>query len=220
MLLMDHAEAARKLAVEQYLLGELNGPEREEFEEHFFGCAECVEALELGTGFISNARAVFREDRALRPLPQKKPWNWTFWTGWRLAPVAAFAGWAVVCVLAGYQFLGGVSSPSPFAIAPAVSINATRAAQGLTFSRQRSMIALTIPHEWEETYSSYQGQIERGADHRVVLSSTIVATPGDFAVSIWPKGLDAGAYVLTLYGLREGTAEKTVVERVPFTLTE
>jgi hypothetical protein len=57
---MDHAEAVRKLALEQYFLGELSGPELEEFEEHFFGCPECVEALEIGTGFMQNARAVFR----------------------------------------------------------------------------------------------------------------------------------------------------------------
>jgi anti-sigma factor RsiW len=220
MLLMDHAEAARKLAVEQYLLGELSGPEREEFEEHFFGCPECVEALEMGTGFMKNARAAFQEDRALRPARRRVRWNWTFWTGWRLAPVAAFAGWALACVFAGYQFLGGLSPSSPFVIAPAVSIKATRAAQALTFSRRQAMIALTVPHEWEETYSAYQGEIERGADRRVVLSSKIAAAPGDFAISIRPKGLDAGTYVLALYGLREGTAEKTAVERVPFTLTE
>ena len=57
---MDHAEAVRKLVVEQYFLGELSGPEREEFEEHFFSCPECVEALEIGTEFMKNARAVLR----------------------------------------------------------------------------------------------------------------------------------------------------------------
>jgi anti-sigma factor RsiW len=216
---MDHAEAARKLAVEQYLLGELSGPEREEFEEHFFGCPECVEALEMGTGFMNNARAVFKEDRVVRPAEQREPW-WSFLTRWRPAPVAAFAGWALACVFAGYQFLGGSSASNPFVIAPAVSVKATRAAQALTFSRRQAMIALTVPHEWEETYSAYQGEIERGADHRVVLSSKIAAAPGDFAISIRPGRLAAGSYVLALYGLREGTAEKTAVERVPFTLTE
>jgi hypothetical protein len=220
MLLMDHAEAARKLAVEQYLLGELSGPEREEFEEHFFDCRECVEALEVGASFMQNARSVLQEDRAVQPSQQKIRWNWAFWTGWRLAPAAAMAGWALACVLAGYQFLGSSSQPSPFVIAPAVSVKATRATQDLTFSRRQAMIALTVPHEWEETYPSYQGEIERGADHRVLLSSRMGATPGDLAISIRPRGLDAGAYVLTLYGLREGTAEKTPVERVPFTLTK
>ena len=220
MLLMDHAEAARKLAVEQYLLGELSGPERQEFEEHFFDCPECVEALEMGAGFMQNARAVFQEDRALRPAREKIRWNWAFWTGWRLAPAAAVAGWAVACVLAGYHFLGSSSASSPFVIAPAVTVQATRATQSLTFSRRQSIIALTVPHEWEETYSSYQGEIERGVDHRVLWSSKVAAAPGDFAITIQPKGLGLGSYVLTLYGLREGTAEKTAVERVPFTLTE
>lgn len=217
---MDHAEAARKLAAEQYLLGELSGPEREEFEEHFFDCPECVEALEMGAGFIENARAVFREDRQLPPGRQEVRWNWAFWKGWRLAPVAAMAGWAVACVFAGYQFFGSSSQSGPFVIAPAVSVKATRASQALTFSRRQSIIALTVPHEWEETYPAYQGEIERGADHKVLLSSKIDAAPGDFAISIRPKSLGPGSYVVTLYGLREGTAEKTAVERVPFTLTE
>jgi hypothetical protein len=217
---MDHAEAARKLAVEQYLLGELNGPEREEFEEHFFDCPECVEALEMGAGFMQNARAVMQEDRAIRPAAQTVRWNWAFWTGWRLAPAVAMAGWAVACILAGYQFLATSPQSSPFVIAPAMSLKATRAAQALTFSRHQPIIALTVPHEWEETYSAYQGEIERGAEHRVLVSSKIAAAPGDFAMSIQPKGLALGAYVLTFYGLREGTAEKTPLERVPFTLTE
>ena len=217
---MDHAEAARKLAVEQYLLGELGGPERQEFEEHFFDCPECVEALEMGAGFMQNARAVFQEDRALQPAKQKLRWNWAFWTGYRLAPAAAMAGWAVACVLAGYQFLGSSSQSSPLVITPALAVKATRAGQALTFSRRQPLIALTVPHEWEEPYPAYQGEIERGTDHRVVLRSKIDAAPADLAVSIRPKGLAPGAYVLTLYGLREGTAEKTAVERVPFTLTE
>jgi len=217
---MDHAEAARKLAVEQYLLGELSGPEREEFEEHFFDCPECVEALEMGAGFMQNARAVFQEGQAPRPAGQQVRSNWAFFSGWRLAPAAAMAGWAVACILAGYQFLGSSSQSGPFAIAPAISVKATRAAQALTFSRRQPLIALTVPHEWEETYPAYQGEIERGADHRVLLSSKIASASGDFAMSIRPKGLTPGAYALTFYGLREGTAEKTPLERVPFTLTE
>ena len=220
MLLMNHAEAAHKLAVEQYLLGELSGPEREEFEEHFFDCPECVEALEMGAGFMQNARAVFEEDRAFGPTRQKVPWNWAFWTGWRLAPAAAMAGWAVACILAGYQFLGSSSQSGPFVIAPAMSLKATRAAQALTFSRRQPILALTVPHEWDETYLAYQGEIERGADHRVLLSSKVVSASEDFAISIRPKGLAPGAYVLTFYGLHEGTGEKTPLERVPFTLTE
>jgi hypothetical protein len=105
-------------------------------------------------------------------------------------------------------------------IAPAISVKATRAAQDLTFSRRQSIIALTVPHEWEETYSSYEAGIERGSDPRVILTSKIAAAPGDFSVSIQPKALGPGSYILTVYGLRDGRAEKTAVERVPFTLTK
>jgi len=217
---MDHAEAARKLAVEQYLLGELSGPQREEFEEHFFDCPECVEALEMGAGLMQNARAVFQEEGTLRPAGQRIRWDWDFWAGRRWAPTAAMAGWALACILAGYQFLGSSSQSGAFVIAPAVSVEATRAAQALTFSRRQPVIAINVRHEWEETYSGYQGEIERGADHRIVSSSKIASASGDFAISMRPNGFAPGAYVLTFYGLREGKAEKTPLERVPFTLTE
>jgi len=42
---MDHQEALRRSAVEKYLLNEMPQPERDEFEEHFFGCQECAADL-------------------------------------------------------------------------------------------------------------------------------------------------------------------------------
>lgn len=46
---MTHGEAQRDLLVEKYLLNELGGTERDEFEDHLFGCELC--AAELKAGF-------------------------------------------------------------------------------------------------------------------------------------------------------------------------
>jgi Putative zinc-finger len=227
--MMDHAEAARKLAVEQYILGELSGAEREEFEEHFFYCSDCAEAVEAATALMANARKVLAEPGAFaRPAAAERKSRWLIWSGWRLAPAAALAGWALVAVL-GYQVLRRPSA-GQLVIAPAVSVRAARAQQSLTFSRRQAAIAFEIAPEWQQSYAGYEAQIERAGDHKVVFRGTISGEPGPanpLTVSLQIARLRPGAYLLTLYGLPEGAANQTAfttnqtpLERIPFTLTE
>ncbi len=219
---MDHAEATRKFAVEQYLLGELSEAEQEEFELHFFSCSECAETVESGAAFLANGRAVLSEERAFGRIPvaPRKRW-WSFQTRWGLA--AALAGWAVAVVLAGYQLLRRPAESGLLTLAPAISVRAVRSEQTLTFSRQKGIISFAVAHEWEETYSGYQAEIERAVDHRVIISERMADGAPEGAplnVTIQPDGLVTGSYFLVLYGLREGSAEKNSVERIAFHLTE
>jgi hypothetical protein len=222
MLMMDHAEATQKFAVEQYVLGEMSEAEQAEFEQHFFACAACAEAIEEGATLTANARSVFAETNLGLREQTRQHRAWSFWASWRWAPAGALAGWAVAALLAGYQFLRAPGNAGEFAIAPAVSIRATRAAQGLTFSKHNGAVAFAIDHEWEQSYTVYEAQIERAADHQMVFVSTIpearvAANP--LSVSLRPARLQTGAYTLTLYGLAEGAA-RTPLERISFTLTE
>ena len=66
---MDHAEATRKFAAEQYLLGELTEQEQEEFELHFFSCPDCAETVEAGAALVANAKAVFEAIVCENPFP-------------------------------------------------------------------------------------------------------------------------------------------------------
>lgn len=63
---MDHSTATKNHTVERYLLDELSPGEREDFEEHYFDCAACAEAVRTGAIFAANGRAVVREE-AQRP---------------------------------------------------------------------------------------------------------------------------------------------------------
>jgi anti-sigma factor RsiW len=217
---MDHAEATRRFAVEQYLLGELSEAEREEFEEHFFACEECAEALDTSAAFTANAKAVFRELAAFPRPEQAERARWRFWTGWGFAPAAALAGWAVAGLLAGYQIYANRTGSAQFVMTPAISVRAARAARPLTFSKQQGIISLTVVHEWDENYSSYQGELESGTDRKIVLSYKLAAVPDDLAIAVRPGSLGTGTFFLNLYGLREGSAEKTLLQRISFTLTE
>ena len=55
---MNHDEAIRLKAAEKYLLGELNAELRDQYEDHYFGCAECAQDVRTGAVFIDNARDV------------------------------------------------------------------------------------------------------------------------------------------------------------------
>ena len=56
----DHQRAVSLHAVESFLLDELPSPLREEFEEHYFDCPECSEALRAGLILQQNGRALLR----------------------------------------------------------------------------------------------------------------------------------------------------------------
>jgi len=64
---MNHSEALQTFAAEKYLLNELSGPERDQFEEHFFECQECAMDVRTAAAFIAQART------ELRPAPQDSP---------------------------------------------------------------------------------------------------------------------------------------------------
>ncbi|HEX7192431.1 MAG TPA: zf-HC2 domain-containing protein [Thermoanaerobaculia bacterium] len=70
---MEHAEATETMAAERYLLGEMTPEDRDAFEEHFFGCAECAASVRDG----EMIRAAIRTEKATRtrqPLRTGRGW--------------------------------------------------------------------------------------------------------------------------------------------------
>ncbi|HKH72273.1 MAG TPA: zf-HC2 domain-containing protein [Vicinamibacterales bacterium] len=63
---MTHQQALDGLASGRYLLDEMTEVERFEFEEHYFGCAECAEDVKLGDMIRQKAR---RDGAAMAPTP-------------------------------------------------------------------------------------------------------------------------------------------------------
>jgi hypothetical protein len=80
---MDHTTAITLHAAERYWHGSLSELEREQFEEHFFGCAECAEEVRWEKLFIEQARAELeKSEEPARPEPQffeifQAPWKET-----------------------------------------------------------------------------------------------------------------------------------------------
>ncbi|HSS48222.1 MAG TPA: zf-HC2 domain-containing protein [Thermoanaerobaculia bacterium] len=61
---MDHDYIAANGLVERYRQGTLQPDEEARFEEHFLGCPECTQQLELARGFRSGLKTMVAEDVA------------------------------------------------------------------------------------------------------------------------------------------------------------
>ncbi len=202
---MDHEEAARIRAAESYLLGELSAKEREEFEEHFFGCHECAEEVRLGAVFAANARAVFAERSRLRAGWKAFP---TRWSGRGLLIAALF----VFVFLSGYLLvftipelrreLARLREPQPY---PAVFLRpVTRGDdQVIEIPKTTAFLGLSVDIPPQQHYASYECQVapESGANH---LTMTVPAPsrPGSALNLLIPGSkLSPGRYSLILRGL-------------------
>src|ERR1700761_6690046 len=88
---MNHQDALHEMAVERYLLGELNGESLDSFEEHLFECSECTMDVKSGAIFIDGARTELSVPRKLSAANVGSAGRWTSWftNPWILAPALA-----------------------------------------------------------------------------------------------------------------------------------
>jgi hypothetical protein len=111
---MDHTFAHETYAAERYLLGEMAPEERDKFEEHFFSCKACNEAIETGSLFVENAKTVFY-DESLKAAPAKRVWfsrNWLKRLNLAVAaPVFAAAALAGIAVYQNTVVIPALSGP-------------------------------------------------------------------------------------------------------------
>ncbi len=98
---MDHNEAIQLQAAVKYVLGELSQVQREEYEEHYFDCAECAVDIKALATFADNAREVLRQEKAEQMAKKLVP----AWGGRRrwFQPVTAVPVFAALLLIIAYQ---------------------------------------------------------------------------------------------------------------------
>jgi len=103
-MIMEHTDASQTRAAQRYLLGEMSVAERDDFEDHFFSCSECAEAVRVGVAFGDSAREVFREQPHLGRRGRAEGERTSRWWQRLKLPVLApaFAALMFLCV-AGYE---------------------------------------------------------------------------------------------------------------------
>jgi len=101
MAQMDHNEAIRLQAAVKYVLGELSPVQRDEYEEHYFDCAECAVDIKALATFADTAREVLRQEKASQFAKDLVPAR-RGWLRW-FQPIVAVPAFAALLVIIAYQ---------------------------------------------------------------------------------------------------------------------
>ncbi len=222
---MDHMEATSTGAAERYLLGEMGDRERDQYEDHFFGCPDCAEEVKSAAIFVDNAEPVLgKNPRGPFPGDQRKrvdqgegpALRWTrlrdlFWP----VPLGAVAALVVLLGLSAYQGLVALprltrelratdalqSAPSYFLAVSRGEVPVVRASAG------QRVVTLTLSRSSERTFPFYRCALE-DAGGRTLLSAVLPGPPrGDELQILLPvEGLRPGAHLLVVTGLASPSA--------------
>jgi hypothetical protein len=238
---MDHNEALRLQAAEKYVLGEFPQNLREEYEEHFFDCAECARDLKAAAVFLDTTREVLRAapklsaERIAAPVRADRQAAPGF-SGWRrwLQPVLV-PTFAALLLLIGYQNLFTIpywraaaehsSQTSAQAAAahvlPAFSLLGanTRGGGGAVLNAKLGksfLLKFDIPDTGESASTSYVIQLQdaSGAAH---LLGTISREEARNTVFVEvPAGFPAGNAQLIVLEVPQAGATAREITSLPF----
>lgn len=230
---MTHTEAVEKMAVERYLLDELDSAAREDFEEHMFACPDCALDARVATVFIDEAKVELREVAPGRPelkdpgKTEKRRNHWFFW----FRPAFAIPIFAALVMVIGYQNL--VTLPSlrkttdqPAILPVAPLSGATRGSTRTTVAADRAQ-GLSVPVDIPVdpaigSFTSYSFEIHN-SQGKLAWTGTVPApsqsSSSDLQFSIAMPGrmLNNGAYSVSISGI-SSQGEKTPIENYVFNL--
>jgi hypothetical protein len=215
---MNHREAVEGQAAERYLLMELSPAEREEFEEHFFGCAACAAAVEAGVVFAANARAVLSE-RAGRHAPIHHRW-----LEWR-RPAYVFAIAGLLLFLIAYEELlriprlqrewAAATAPQAY---PAFFLRPVARGddQVLEVPKAAPFVGLALDVPPGGVYRSFECDLRGGSPLTIAVPAP--ASPGAPLNILVPLSrLRPGPYLLILRGRNDGS-EAVELSRFSFAI--
>jgi Putative zinc-finger len=233
---MEHSEAVQLKAAERYVLGELTGDLRAQYEDHYFGCVECAQDLRLAAMFAANTRAELEAEAATAGLAApavavRKPASSGWITGF-LRPSFAVPVFALLLLFAGYQNLiviAHLKSASPSA-APQTLPSYSLITAG---SRGGEPLAVTVPANKPfslyidippaRQFPQYVCEVVN-ASGAIEYSLNISGQEAQNSVQLLmpPATLKSGNYTLVVRGLatpQSAAGSGTELARYPFTLS-
>jgi hypothetical protein len=194
---MDHSEAIRTMASEKYLLNELEGEERDAFEEHFFECDECAMDVRTGSLFLEQCKLEFARSAVTEPMQTetRKISRWAWW------PQFAIPVIAVLLLVIGYQNLATRSADHMRALPAAITLNLSTygdATPVAVHTGEDIVVNVIIPPG--HRYTTYRADLHKpgGSVESVPLAASAVDTWGITVPGSSLRG--DGNYKLTVYG--------------------
>jgi hypothetical protein len=229
---MDHIEALQMKASEKYVLGELSPELREQFEEHYFDCAECAEDVKATVTFVSAARDIFREEPAQATIVAEEQRARPRWTSW-FRPAIVVPAMAAAVLAVGYYTLSPrtpigeitapgqvlVSSPS-FGLRGGDRLEGEKTVLQIQGGNSFQLHFDFVPAQ-DHNFSTYTGEI-RDKSSRVLLQFEIPPERINKEVNVVvPRGLlRSGEYSLTVFGRDVPSSAKTPVCNFAFALQD
>jgi hypothetical protein len=232
---MEHLEAIQLKATERYLLGELSGDLREQFEDHFFSCFECAQDVEAGAIFVDSARQILGRESAQADAAVRRPAKPESrgWLGALLRPAFAGPALAVLLVFAAYQnavLIPRMKSVIEQARTPQIVTSFSLIAQN---SRGGDAVMIQVPKDKtfslfadippEKHLSSYTCTVEsESGTPQFSLNVPARLASDTIQVSVPPSVLKSGKYFMVVRGADSDSATgqtQLEVARFPFTLT-
>lgn len=223
---MDHQYATEKYAVEQYLLGEMSLQEREEFEEHYFSCPECAEAVRAGTHFADNVQFSAEPRQAPREEPDRptgagqvvemkarpRPTLWQ-----RLSPPVGVAA-AVLLAIVGYQNFSPKPSLRPELLARSVIRPVARGSGNVIQLKPGQKTAiLRMDLNSDRAYPYYAVDLQTQSGKSIL--HQVTEAPADGALEI--AQIPPGVYEVAVRGQADASGQPgPVVERSKFLVKE
>jgi len=209
MAQMDHNEAIQLQAAVKYVLGELSPVQREEYEEHYFDCAECAVDLKALATFADTTREVLRQEKSAQLVAAAAPAS-AGWFRW-FQPIVAVPAFAALLLIIAYQ--NTVTIPQAGHQASSTSANIlfnSHPIRGVNTAGEESRTLSIRPDEAflldfdfvpTRTFDHYIGQLEE-ADGHVLLRSSIAGGNANHEahLPVPARLLRPGKYVLAFYG--------------------
>ena len=210
---MDHSEAIRMQAAEKYVLGELPNALRDEYEEHFFDCAECALDVKAAAAFVDNSAEVLRQEAKNEKAKDPVHSGWFAW----LKPIVAVPAFAVLLLALSYQSFVSVPHWKKMANEPAASrvlpmfslITAnTRGSDSTVFRvRPNESFGIYVDVPADAAYRSYVLRLEDPAGHSSNLTTVSYAEAQKTQVLEVNPGRRSGAYQIVVLGVANDASD-------------
>ncbi len=201
---MEHATAMKEYAVERYLLGEMTVSEQDEFELHYFECAECADDLRAASAFLENLKAVAATEPTVLRTPAKQQRDWFGWLRWQLVQPALTAVLLIMTTYLGLVRLPQLEKAAHAVVVPVrVDFGTRGVEQAAIQEHERVQIQTTLsPSMWAPRYEvevrpatggkAIVFEVEGPPRERLANFNIPVPTllpPGDYTVTLkWEPG--------------------------------